>query len=386
MADTTNLLEKKNWQNSFVLVGNAKINEYTFKLNVKSEKSDWIYNQLNLGVDCGEKHGIIYAELMGGYGADRDNILYVHGKTDDGKDDFENRFTIDWEDRFNEDILETIGNLCFITVGIERDKNGEIFYKRFLSPYDVIAYINENLKDNTPISVRGNLKYSIYNGKVQVRKEINRISLIDTDDKFNYSAKFTQTVLLTKDSIGKIDRSTGILPIYAKVLDYVKEYKGKTIKGNVPFDKTFEYEVNLSEEKEKIQKIINKLLKVSKGVTEITFEGDLVENGAMVTPTIDDLTDDIKELIEMGIYTLEEAIDKCTVNSGKEKRMIIRKPVIKNVESKDGSLIPVILKTERKYEEDDLILDIFNDNEVSETEVDDVLSTDDFDDNWLDNL
>ena len=57
-------LEKKNWSNSFMLIGEAKINDYTYKIDEKSNKSDWIYNSLNLGVFCGEKSGTVYAELM----------------------------------------------------------------------------------------------------------------------------------------------------------------------------------------------------------------------------------------------------------------------------------------------------------------------------------
>ena len=91
-------LEKKKWVAQFNLVGKAKINDYTYKIDEKSEKSDWIYNTLNLGVDCGEKFGNVYAEMMGGYGSDRDNVCFVHGKNDDKKDDWDNRFTVDWDD------------------------------------------------------------------------------------------------------------------------------------------------------------------------------------------------------------------------------------------------------------------------------------------------
>src|SRR5690606_25401921 len=134
-----------------------KVSDYTYKIDEKSEKSDWIYNALNLGVFCGEKHGVVYAEMMGGYGAERDNVIYVHGKKDDGKDDFENRFTIDWDDRFDEDILDEVGDMCFLTVGLEKDKNDKVFYKKFLSQYDAIVYIKENLTDGMVVNVKGNL-------------------------------------------------------------------------------------------------------------------------------------------------------------------------------------------------------------------------------------
>ena len=208
---------------------------------------------------------------------------------------------------------------------------------------------------------------------------------------FRSCAKFTQTMLLTKDSVGKADKNTGILPIYAKVLDYIREYKGKEVKTNIPYDKAFEYELDLSKP-EISQKVVEKVFKVLKGVTEVTFEGDLIEGGAVVTATEDDIPNDIKTLIEIGVYTLEEALTKCSVNSGREKRMVIRKPNIKIVEDKEGNKTPIIQKFDKKYEEEDLILDFMinvdNDETSEETENSDnneeLPNTNDT--SWLDKL
>lgn len=384
-------LEKKNWSSTFMLIGQAKVNDYTYKMDEKSEKSDWIYNSLNLGVYCGETSGTVYAELMGGYGAERDNVVYVHGKKKDGTDDFDNRFTIDWDDRFDSDILESVGDLCFLTVGLEKDKNGKVFYKKFLTPYDLIAYVHDNLEEDMVLNVKGTLKYSTYNDETQVKKEINSIVLSKVDDASKYKANFTQTMLLTKDSVGKPDKDKGVIPIYAKVLDYIKEWKGKTVKCNIPYNKAFEYEIDLSN-RELVEKVIGKVFKVSKGVTEVTFEGDLIEGGAVVTATEDDIPDDIKTLIDIGVYTLEEALAKCTVNTGRSRRMVIRKPQIKMVEDKDGNKTPIIQKFEKKYDEEDLILDFMYSD--TEDEEDDTGSADDSDeaettasdDDWLNNL
>ena len=390
-------LEKKNWVSTFGLIGEAKVNDYTYRIDEKSEKSDWIYNSLNLGVYCGETSGTVYAELMGGYGSERDNVVYVHGKKDDGSDDFDNRFTIDWDDRFDETILESVGDLSFMTVGLEKDKGGKVFYKRFLTSYDLIDYVHENLEDGMIVNVKGSLKYSTYNDETQVKKEINSIVLSKVDDSSKYHARFTQTMLLTKDSVGKPDKDKGIIPIYAKVLDYIKEWKGKEVKCNIPYSKTFEYEIDLSN-REIVEKVVSKVFKVNKGVTEITFEGDLIEGGAVVTATEDDIPDDIKTLIEIGVYTLEEALEKCTVNTGRARRMVLRKPLIKMVEGNDGSKTPVIQKFEKKYEDEDLILDfMYRANEEDKDEVDtqgadsdtDTESLDEetgSDNDWLNNL
>lgn len=383
-------IEKK--ASSFTLIGQAKINDYTYKIDEKSEKSDWVYNSLNLGVYCGEKYGTVYAELMGGYGAERDNVIYVHGKDSDGKDDFANSFQIDWDDRFDETVLETVGDLCFMTVGLEKDKTGKTFYKKFLTAYDLIKYVKENLTDNTIVNVKGNIRYSMYNNVTQAKKEINSIVLSKVDDVSKFAAKFTQTMLLTKDSWGEIDKNTGIVQIHAFVPDYLKELNGKTIKANVPYPKTFEYEIDLTN-KELAQKIKEKLFKVSKDVTEITFEGDLIEGGAVVTATEDDIPDDIKTLVEIGVYTMEEALAKCTVSSGRERRMVIRKPSIKIVEDKTtGDKTPVLQKFERKYKEDDIAFSFAKKEEEESDVTDDDAnlladdSTSDDDNSWLDEL
>ena len=94
----------------FTLIGAVKLNDFTFKIDQESKTSDWVYNSLNLGVDCGNGN-VVYAELSGGYGSERKNELFVHGmKEDENKkkvDDWENQFKIDWEDREDEDILES---------------------------------------------------------------------------------------------------------------------------------------------------------------------------------------------------------------------------------------------------------------------------------------
>lgn len=359
-------LSKKGWISSFNLVGRAKINDYTYKFDEKSKKSDWVYNTINLGVDCGN-NGTVYCEMMGGYGSERDNVIYVHGKKEDGQDDFDNRFEIDWDDRNDESILEDIGDMCFITVGLEKDKNDKTYVKKFLSAYDAINYINEHLEDGTIVNVKGSLQYSKYQDNIQVKKIINSIFLSKVEDVDKFKSTFTQTMLLKKDSVGVPNKEKGSIPIYATVIDYTKFWGDKEVKTFVPFNKIFEYECDL-DNKELTKKIIAKLFKVKKNCTEITFEGELIEGGAIITATEDDLTEDIKELIELGIMTKEEALAKCVEGTSREKRMLLRKPLIKMV-GDEGEKIAVVQKFEDKCKEEDLILDfMLNDNENDDDE------------------
>ncbi len=353
------IISKKDWVSSFNLVGTPKISEdYTFKIDEKSEKSQWVYNSMNLGIDCGEKHGVIYAEMMGGYSEENENRIYAHGKKDDGSDNFDEQIIVAWEDRFNEDVLETIGDLSFITVGLEKTNADKTFYQKFLSAYDAIAYIKEHLTEDMVVNVRGNLKYSEYNGNVQVRKNITSIALSKAEAS-SYKATFTQSVLLDKDSasLKDIDKDKGVMFVNARVLDYVKEVNGIEVKGQYPYKKQFEFAMDFSNEAQ-CKKIAEKLFKIKKDVTQTTFEGEFIEGGAVVTATLDDLPDEIRDLVDMGVYTEEEACAKCTANGNRERRMVLKKPLIKLVGEEKT---PVIQKFDSRFTEDDLYLDyLFN--------------------------
>ena len=68
----------------------------------------------------------------------------------------------------------------------------------------------------------------------------------------------------------------------------------------------------------------------------------------------DDIPDDIKELIVMGLYSEEEAKAKCAVGgNNRERRMVILKPDITYV-GQDDERKPTVAFEEGKYEDSDL--------------------------------
>lgn len=385
MANEKNVITKSDWVSNFTLIGEAKVNDYTFKIDEHSNKSSWIYNSMNLGIDCGEKFGCVYAELMGGYSEDRENIIYVHGKDENGNDDFGQTFTVDFEDRLNDEVLESVGDLCFITVGLEKTDKGKTYYKNFLSAYDAIAYVQEHLEDGMVVNVRGRLQYSIYNDNVQVRKTIQSIVLSNVDDPSKYVARFTQSVLLDKDSasLKDVDKDKSVMYVNARVLDYLKELNGVEIRGQYPYNVTFEFPMDLTKP-DTCKKIYEKLFKVKKNVRQVTFEGEFVEGGAVVQTSWEDVPDDIKDLVEIGVYSKEEALQKCSANGSRERRMLLKKPHIKLV---GDDKTPVIQVFDDKYTEDELIINV-GELEENEEEVpfEEESSGDGDEMSWLDEL
>ena len=380
-------IKKTNWVSSFKLVGRAKINDNSFKIDEVSQ-SGWCYNNLNLGVDCGEKYGVTYANLMGGYSQVKDNIIYVHGKKEDGTEDWENIFTINWDDRLDEEILDTLGDMCFIKVGLENTENGKLYTQKFLAAYDAINYIKEHLTNDTVINVQGNLKYNFYQGNVTMQRDIRSIFLSKAEPE-NFKASFAQSILIDNDSINlkeDVDTNRKCVSIHARVLDYIKELNGNTVKGQYPLPFTFEYEY---ESEEIFKKVYKLLFKVKKNIRQINFEGDFINTGATVQATMDDVTDDVKALIAMGLYTEEEILTKYAAQGGIERRYVLTRPIVRiEGDAENKQTVPQIF--DDRYTEEDLIIN-FSSNSDSNSDSDmwdtsAILNDDDDDDSWLNEL
>lgn len=393
MAKKTEKTPLKKGVSQFTIIGKAKITDNTFSIDNESQTSDWIYSQMQLGIDVG--NGVVFSNLMGGYGAKRDNVIYVHGvkKDDKGKpvSDYENRFTIDWDDRFDDKILETIGDDCFIRVGIEKDSKGKTYVKKFLSAYDAVEYLSEHLEDGTIVNVTGNIQYQNYNDNVSVQKNIKNIYLSTKTEEKDFKAEFRQTILLDADSIGKLDREKNTYPIEAYVVDYVGKLDGKEVKQNVVFPKTFYFDVLDAENPEKTAKLLAKYFKAKKDkILELGVIGTFSEGGVVSTATLDDLDEDIKDMIEFGMISEEEALAKYT-NGQKDRRMVIKQFITKNDSDDAEKKQLVIMRDEDKYTVDDLVFisqfidtdDDDEEEEVVEVDTDTNNANDDDDDDFL---
>lgn len=356
MAKSKERKALKKGKAAFTLIGKAKVTDKTFNLD-NSYDSGWTDNQMYLGVDCGNGN-MVYGEMRGGFFPDDDNILRGFSKDDKDDDGKSKQVEIAWEDRFDEELLDTIADTSFITVGVEKDVKGKTVYKKFLSAYDAVEYLNEHLEDGMVVNVKGNIGYSEYEDNVTVKKEITSIVLSKVEDEADFKATFTQTILLGFDSIGKKDPEKNTIAINAYVVDYVGKPKidGKKveIKKNVTYPKTFEVAIN--DNPEITAKMLQKFFKVKKkgSINVLTVMGNLIEGAAIVNITDDDIPDDIKELIEMGLYSEEEAKAKCAVGgNNRERRMVILKPDITYV-GQDDERKPTVAFEEAKYEDTDL--------------------------------
>lgn len=355
MAKTKERKALKKGKATFNLIGRVKVTDKTFNLD-NSYDSGWTDNSMYVGVDCGNGN-TVYAEMRSGFFPDKDNVIRAYSK--DEKDDAGKSKSVEiaWEDRLDESLYDSISDSSFLTVGVEKDVKDKTVYKKFLTAYDAVEYLNEHLEDGMIVNVKGTIGYNEYEGNVSAKKEITSIVLSKIDDEADFKATFSQTILVDSKSIGEKNDDKGTMELAAYVVDYVGKPKinGEKIevKKNVTYPKTFEVAIN--ENPEITAKMLQRFFKPKKGkITEITVTGNLVEGGSTVNITEDDIPDDIKELIEMGLYSEEEAEKKIAVGNGnRERRMIIVKPDIIYVGTGDDRK-PTVAFEDGKYDEDDL--------------------------------
>lgn len=355
MAKTKERKALKKGKATFNLIGRVKVTDKTFNLD-NSYDSGWTDNSMYVGVDCGNGN-TVYAEMRSGFFPDKDNVIRAYSKDEKNDAGKSKSVEIAWEDRLDESLYDSISDSSFLTVGVEKDVKDKTVYKKFLTAYDAVEYLNEHLEDGMIVNVKGTIGYNEYEGNVSAKKEITSIVLSKIDDEADFKATFSQTILVDSKSIGKKNDDKGTMELAAYVVDYVGKPKidGEKIevKKNVTYPKTFEVAIN--ENPEITAKMLQRFFKPKKGkITEITVTGNLVEGGSTVNITEDDIPDDIKELIEMGLYSEEEAEKKIAVGNGnRERRMIIVKPDIIYVGTGDDRK-PTVAFEDGKYDEDDL--------------------------------
>ena len=367
MAKEINVI--KRGQQNFTLIGKAKLGQYSFKIDEQSKRSSYIYSQANLTLKT--KEGEISASVMGGYNPEKDNIIYAFSKGD--KDNKGQSFTISFDDRFDEEIIETVADMKLFKAGISKKEDGSIEYVKFLHPYDFINHLEQHMVDGEVYVVRGELQYQEYNGEMQIKKNITSVTLAKEEianDPETHEAKFSTTILTDSNFLGKPNKETMTVVLDTYVVDFFNEYQGQEIVRMVngkekngltmPIPKSFDFKI--AKDMETTKKLL-KYMKPKRGaVTEIVMEGIFSKSQGELKSeelTIDDLDDDIKFMVEIGAYTLDEALGKVNFVYGEKtpEKMLLTRPAIKKVEGKDGSSTLTVNYTPDKYNEEDLIIE-----------------------------
>ena len=351
---------------TFSLTGKLRLTNNTFNIDKQKDGSDYIYSNANLSLDCG--NGNVFCSLVGGHFTNRENIIYALGtKEENGKirTDYTNQLKIKYEDRNNLDKLKNVSLDSFVIFNIEKDADGKFISKRFLSKEDGVKYLQGVLTDGMVLNVTGDISFRVDNdGKTLFTLNIKRIYLNEKENPVLHS-NFTLAVLSSVDSYDTASTvdDNGLIDLNCYVTEYMKEYRGLE-KAVVPLPFT----LSMDTHNENWKKIIHEYFRPQKKyLAETVIEGNIVSYGNLQTITLEDQSDDIKQLVELGILSMDELAKVGTNNNSLVQKMVFTRPY---VSLQDGKV--VLMCDKEKYSADDLNFE----NENPEPEVKEEKSND----------
>ena len=148
---------------------------------------------LNFGVEI-NRGQTIYLSLNG---MENDKVYFSPDKKTEGQIE-----SVPWRDRFtyNKPGYHAMG----VCVGLEQIVNAKgkpENVKKYLVGFDACEYISEHLQDGMSVFIRGDIEYSTYNEKHQIKFVPSQVSLlskdIDFDDtSYTVSAAFQQQIIV----------------------------------------------------------------------------------------------------------------------------------------------------------------------------------------------
>lgn len=332
----------------FDVVGEIIVDAKTFTLGQPGKNNqNWIQNIFNPKIEA-DNGKSMYMRFSSGYDAVKGKTIYARSKS-------ETNLEVAFGDRNNENIISLVDEKSFIRVGISKElvkdeATGKEYkqwvYKNFLDTFDVVAFLQQvmPLASKQKVRITGAVKFSTYNGEVQRNYDIQNIYLLngneDEGKEMQPKLEFTQNVLLTKGCVvDELDKENGVATVNALVM--IKEKKEfKTVPVKLLMKPQDE------KQKETYKKLIPMVFevpedKVRKIALDCIFEvgyvaGNVNEN---------DLPQEAKELLDMGLYTMEEVMKMYAVRE-RVDNLLIKRPKIKivdgkpNVEMNDTEYLP----------------------------------------------
>ena len=184
---------------SFEMAGKVTGTQRSNFYNEKEIKSGAMRRVLSFGVQTSNEN-TFYVDLAG---MPRDKV-YFFRRADKDKGIEKDKKEVAWKDRMTY-VAPKGYDMIGVKVGVTKKTNesGKVVNdNKTLTDFDAAKEIAENLHDGDNVYVRGNIEYSTYNGKHQIRFVPTQVSLsskeIDFDaDGFEECAQFVQTLVYT---------------------------------------------------------------------------------------------------------------------------------------------------------------------------------------------
>lgn len=246
---------------------------------------------LNFGVKESD-HNMAFVEAFDG---EQKEILTMNADNE--------KISIPWGERFDENVIKTVASYKKTTVDLGEDFDGR---KEFITMYDAINYIKENLPNyNGKVTVTGQMVKEFYNGKYYDKFKLQNLYAVNEDKK--NKLLLTADVYYNKSCVDKTDyKSEKIITVDGYIQQYINKDEGtKYIPQRFVFNAT-KYDENNERHRNLLDYKMKYVDVTSKNMQHMMWEIVMINGAEEVEFTIDQLTKNQREQVELGVRTLDD--------------------------------------------------------------------------------
>lgn len=246
---------------------------------------------MNFGIKS-DSHNIGFVEIFGC----EQNVIKARNEKNEPVE-------VAWSDRLDASVVSSISGMSKYVV----DLGEEFDREEFLSQFDMIEYLKENLKSvgDRVLHVNGRITKSFYNGKVYDRYEVQNIFV--AGEKAKQRLNVVLDLAYNRDSVDKSDwKDKKKIYLDAYTPSYIDKDNGvKYVSQRVCFNAS-----KINEENPKQKSILDFRLKfldiANKKMARLAWEGYLVNGSEELPFDESQLTDVQKEAVALGLKTVED--------------------------------------------------------------------------------
>jgi len=214
-----------------------------------------------------------------------------------------NKMTVDWDDRFDEDVVRQVANYRKYVVDFGRDYEGR---HEFITAYDMIGYVADIIEEiDGDIIVTGQISREYYKGKYYNHFRISNIYLKTKDS--NNALSVVADIYYNKDCIDIADwRKEKII----RVNGYIRQYVNRD-EGNKFIPQEFVFNASkINEEDEEQKKALDVRLKYLKDVPDefvsLRWNMKLLNGAEEIEFDESQLTKAQREMVDAGISSVDD--------------------------------------------------------------------------------
>lgn len=284
--------------NTFTFIGKLNLGKETEKFSpikqIKNGKG-WVGTRLNFSLF--NNTGYHNLECFHGFYENGTSTIYCLGK-DKGADGKLPKMQVAWKDRFNQEIIDKVAGFNKYVLELGDVK------KEFLSGVDFLAELIDVLKNeaykDAKFQIDGSVEYTRWNGTVYRKFIPKTVKMVtnETPDESTVRLDF----YYTQDAIEEITEGKFV------VSGFTRQYSS-TLKAEEPFAEQVVIDTTKATTEKQLkafQLIKNRFLVNDETFMKLGVKTVMLNGREKVDITMDDLTDEEKELIEFGLATFEE--------------------------------------------------------------------------------